>query len=314
MSDRIFYGIDIGGTNIRLGVLVNGILQKEIRSLKVPQNRSHNDILQLLYKIIIDEQNHSKSPLGIGIGIGIGAPGIVDYKNGIILSSPHYPDWNNFRLRDNLSDLLKLPIALDNDANVIAIGEAKHGVGKNLENFLMVTLGTGIGGGIIINRNIFRGTSGFAGEIGHIVINFQSKEMGVSSRSTWEAFASASGFSNIVEQVSLKNTTAAYSEMTPKKFAEAASTRDQFALSVWKQFGCNLGAGLASIVNVLGIEDIVIGGGLSQSWDLFIDEAKSSIAANTYSSVAKRIHLHKAELGDAAGIIGAAEQASTLIL
>lgn len=260
---NVVIGIDLGGTNLRVGVVnAQGKVIHE-RLVRVGGKRSQRDIVSLIAENVSMFQCSNVS------GIGIGAPGIVDFKRGIVISSPHYPDWHNFKLRDELSKKCGLPVALDNDANMVALGEAFHGAGLGFKNFIMVTLGTGIGGGIIINGEIFHGDTGFAGEIGHLVLEFNGRKCDCGGKGCFET---------IMDDAS-KN---------------------------WKNFGRRLGAFLASLANVTGIFSFVIGGGVSNAWGNFIHFAKKEIAGRTYKETAKRIKIKRALLGDNAGVIGSA--------
>jgi len=252
--------------------------------------------------------------------VGIGAPGIVDFERGVIVKSPHYSDWKGFPLKTDLSKAAGLPVILDNDGNMIARGEGWQGAGKGLKNFVMMTLGTGIGGGIVINGEVFHGDLGFAGEIGHIVINFNGKVCECGGRGCWENIVSSEGVRYLMSKSDdpnkekfLEQFNGEVDKVSAKKLHAMAEDGDIFASGIWRNFGAYLGAGIASLVNVLGINTFIIGGGLSSAWNFFIAEAKREIPKRTYKETAALIDLKRAALGEAAGIIGAAKQAITLV-
>lgn len=312
-------GVDLGGTNCRLGV-VNGdgdIVHQE--TFAVGSERTHKAIVNLLAKKINEICSTPANGLVAGgakyevRGAGVGAPGIIDFGRGTIIRSPHYPAWHNFELRKELSDALGMKVVLDNDANMIANGELWKGAGRGHNNFIMITLGTGIGGGIIADGRVFHGDEGFAGEIGHQVMQFDGQKCDCGGRGCWETIVSINGLKWLAgtsddprKDNFLKRFHGDAEKITPKSLFELAGDGDIFAGVVWKKFGAYLGAGIASLVNVLGIHTVVIGGGISHAWDFFIGEAKREIARRTYKETAARVVLKRAELGDAAGIIGAA--------
>ncbi len=295
MKDVII-GIDLGGTNCRFGVVSKSgeILKQEM--LPVSSDRSHKGIVEFL------SSNCKRLSSGAKLlGVGVGAPGIVDFEKGAILRSPHYPEWLGFSLRDELQKKCGCKVVLDNDANMIASGEAWKGAGRGLKNFIMLTIGTGIGGGIVIDGKIFRGDHGFAGEIGHQIIQFDGVPCDCGGKGCFETIVSIGGLQDMIAG-------SKYAGITAKELYDLAAKGDSFALSTWKKFGSYLGAGIASVVNVLGIHTVIIGGGISNAWDLFIDEAKKEIGQRTYAETAERIVLKKAELGESAGILGSVSQ------
>lgn len=292
---KLVIGVDLGGTNCRFGVVSEkgDILHQEIKA--VPKDKSHKGIIKFLSDNILVLR--SKYPKVAGVGVG--APGIVDFDSGKIIRSPHYHEWKGFELKKELSSACGLPVVLDNDANMIAMGEAWLGSAKGLKSFIMVTLGTGIGGGIVANGRVFHGDEGFAGEIGHIVIEFDGDKCDCGGRGCWETYVSIGG---------LKKLAADKKYATPKILYERALNGDKFAKLVWKKFGAYLGAGIVSLVNVTGTFTYVIGGGISNAWEFFIPEAEREIGKRLYKETSKRVKLVHAKLGESAGILGAARE------
>ena len=288
---KYIIGIDLGGTNCRFGLVsLKGKIERQF-SVPVGKERDHNSIITFLCNGI------SRLQTGKILGIGIGAPGIVDFDKKMIVSSPHYPYWHNFKLAEKLSKRCKLPVILDNDANMIAMGEAWVGAGRGIKNFIMITIGTGIGGGIVINRKVFHGDDGFAGEIGHQIIEYNGKKCDCGGKGCWETLVSKDG----VKELAVKS---GLGRISPKKVSEMATKGNRLARLVWNKFGSYLGVGIVSLVNILGIHTIVIGGGVGRGWDQFIVETKKEILKRIYKESAKRLVLKKAKLGDDAGILG----------
>lgn len=291
--EKYIIGIDLGGTNCRFGLVsLNGRILKQF-SVKVGDNRDHGSITKLL------SQGISKLQTGKILGVGIGAPGIVDFDRRMIVSSPHYPAWHNFKLAEKLSKKCELPVVLDNDANMIALGESWIGAGKGIKNFIMITIGTGIGGGIVIDNKVFHGDNGFAGEIGHQIIQYDGQKCDCGGKGCWETLVSIEGLKKLTTKLGLEN-------VRPRELSKIALEGNRSAKLAWKRFGSYLGAGITSLINILGIHTVIIGGGIGRGWDSFIDDTKNEIPKRLYKESTKRLVLKKAKLGDDAGILGSA--------
>lgn len=276
MTDNACIGIDIGGTNLRAGVVVGHQItqmhQEPIGNWRAPYALAKH--LAQLISSLEPGTNRKISHVGIGL------PGIVDVVSQKVLRSPHYPEWLDVSFGEILKEAFQLPVYIDNDANMILRGECLAGAGQGLRHAIMLTLGTGIGGGLLIDGKIFHGNSGFAGEVGHMVIDRKGHRCACGGKGCWELYASQQAFKQPPHEVT-----------DPKQ---------------WEQFGTNLGIGIASLVNVLGIEDVIVGGGLSRAWERFEKSMHAEIPNHTYSETATRIRIHRAQAGDKAGILGAA--------
>lgn len=293
-------GIDLGGTNVRLGLVHEGKIVQQCAEV-VGDRRSPDAIVALLTTLILKADR----AWGKADAVGIGAPGIVDPSSGIIHRSPHYPQWIGFSLRDRLQAAIGRPVAVDNDANAIAMGEATVGAGRDLQHFVMLTLGTGIGGGIIWNRQLLRGDRGFAAEVGHLVVDVNGPTCPCGGKGHWEVYASASGLHHLIE-MSDDPRKEEFLEVTPADLYRLVQDGDIFAGNIWRRFGYYLGTGMATLVHVLGIEHFVIAGGVSAAWDFFLPEAQKALLRQTYKETGAAVQIHRAALGAAAGILGAA--------
>lgn len=311
MIERFAVGIDVGATNFRLGVVSEDgrILSKHMAV--VGQARRPKDIAFLL-KRHLDELSMEYPNI---IGVGAGIPGIVDHKSGVVYKSPHYLEWVDAHFKKIFEDAFRMSVVLDNDANMAALGEGWMGAAKGLENYVMVTLGTGVGGGIVVDGQLWHGDMGFAGEIGHMVLDFGGRPCPCGGRGCFEMYASASGLSNLIantKDADRKRLASAvgsdFSRVTPELLYELARDGDIFSSVIWKKFGAYLGAGLASVVNVTGIFNVVIGGGIVRAWDFFIGEAEKEFRKRIYKETASHVKLLRAELLDDAGILGAARE------
>jgi predicted NBD/HSP70 family sugar kinase len=267
---------------------------KVIRQVKqrVGNKRKPADMIALIKRLIRSLKIPAKAKI---IGVGCGVPGIVDVRTGTIGRSPHFPQWRNFRFSQRLSRALGLPVVADNDANMNAVGEHRWGAAKGLKNFVMLTLGTGIGGGIYIDGKIYHGDHGYAGEVGHIVIERDGIDCDCGGWGCWEEYAAASFFK--------------MRGWGGKKVEKEAKAGDQEAKRLLKEYGRNLGIGINSLIHVLGITDFVIGGGLSRAAYLFLSATRSEIKRRAYPQNYARLKLRRSKLVDAAGVLGSAAAA-----
>ncbi|MFC2050152.1 ROK family protein [Chloroflexota bacterium] len=248
------------------------------------------------------------------IGIGIAAAGILDTNRGIVTTSPNLPNWRNVPLRDILANELGVVTYMINDASAAALGEHRFGVGKGFNNMIYLTVSTGIGGGIIIDGELYVGTDGCAGEVGHMTVEADGPQCRCGNFGCLEALASGWAVaraaiarinngekSSIVELVDgrLENITA---EMV----AVAARWGDRLAADIVSEAAKYLGIGLANLVNIFNPELIVIGGGLSKMGDMLLKPARKVLKERAFQLPADTVRVVRARLGSNAGIIGAA--------
>lgn len=319
-DQHLILSVDLGGTNLRVGAVTSDgkifDFEKKPSDSKAPAEKTLQNVADTV-RLVADRVAGCDKVVK---GLVLGFPGIVDPKKGIVYQSPHFPSWKNLDFVDYFQSRFPWPVKADNDANLAALGETYFGVGKYLNNFVMITLGTGVGGGLILNRRIHHGDRGFAGEIGHFCVEGNSeRRCGCGSRGCWEMYVSTQAFhynldfpqesdacvrDQFLRQIG-KDPGAFASRTIPiHAFYEAAKDGDVFAHSCFKKMAYYLGIGIASLSNILGVENFVIGGGLSEAWDLFIEGAKKEIAQRTYKETSSNIKIHKAVLGDEAGLVG----------
>lgn len=288
-------GVDVGGTDLKCAVVdeKGRILQRFIRPTLA--DRNEEIILRnILQACSVARKWAAGKGLGIG-GIGFGIPGILS-KAGIVCRSPHFPAWIDYPIQRELSSRLPCPVVVDNDANMAALGEGWVGAAKQWKDYLLFTLGTGIGGGIVLDRKVFRGDSGFAGEFGHLVLNQGGYACACGGQGCLELYASATGLEKM-------------SPFSPKKLYQLALRGDRKARKIFTCLGDSLGAGIASVVNILDVESVIVGGGLSGAWPVFSPALRRGIRRHIYPTTASRIRLARAKLGNDAGILGAAKAA-----
>ena len=310
-----FIGLDLGGTNIRAAAITKEgeILHRVKIATEVPLGRERviTNILNVINTIRQELKTFKLSAIGMGI------PGIIFFDKGIVARSPNFPDWIDFNLRERLSKDLDVPFYIDNDANLAAFGEGCIGAGRNYNSFCMLTLGTGVGGGIILNKNIWRGEYGMAGELGHITIYPDGHPCPCGNKGCLEQYASATGIVRMAMEGNPPSPTFTKGGkegiITADMIFQLAKEGDRFALEIFQKMGRILGIGIADLVNILNIELFVLGGGVADSWDYFIDSAIDEIKKRTYRITGERVKVVKAELGDDAGIFGAVYMAKNKI-
>jgi glucokinase len=310
MSQKAVIGIDLGGTNCR-GALVTseGVLSSVFRM----PTRMEEGLEQFLDRLLAFCRELCVAAEKQGLkaeALGMGVPGIIA-PEGIVRVSPNLPPLNNAPLAALLHERLGLPITLGNDANIIALGEALFGAGRNFRSFITLTLGTGVGGGLVLDRRLWEGADGAAGEVGHMTVEPEGRLCVCGSRGCLEQYASATGivrsvqeFLNAGEMSSLRGLSR--EELTSHQVAEAALRGDRVALAALDEAGRRLGQVLAGIANLLNLEGAVISGGASESLDLFRPALEGELSRRAFEIPALRMKVVSGELGDDAGILGAA--------
>lgn len=303
-------GVDLGGTFIKLGIVdEKGKIVKKI-SIDTLAQEGPERVVKQIKKGIKELLKENKKNIE---GIGIGAPGLVILKKGTVENPPNIPGWGVVPLGNIIQKEFHIPTFVENDANAAAVGEMIFGAGKKLENFIMVTLGTGVGGGLILNRKVFRGETGAAGEIGHLSINRSGRQCKCGNKGCLEAYAGNNHLVTIVkEQLGEHKDSLLYKWsvdeeqiLEPKLIHDAAEAGDQFALAIICELAKNLGSGLASIINLLDVSNVIIGGGVAGFGERLFGQVKNAIQERVLKSISPRIKVKAARLKNEAGIKGA---------
>lgn len=283
---RYAVGADVGGTNVRVGLIdeTGRILAR--KSEAVGEMRDPLPFLDRLSRLIREVAGSRFDPLA---GVGLGLPGICDTKAGVIHQLPHFPSWRDVPVLKILSEKFDCPVYFDNDANMAALGEMWLGAAKDLDFFVMLTLGTGIGGGIVLNRKLWRGEQGFAGEVGHMVIEVGGRPCTCGNKGCWEMYASSGAVP--------KGTTG-------QELALKAAKKDLGALKFWKEFGSYLGLGISNLANITGVEHFVVGGGIANAFPHFIEPTKKTIQKGSYVRMAEKIVVASSVLGGNSALLG----------
>lgn len=314
IADPKLLGIDLGGTTTKFAIMKP---QGEIQQRWSIQTDVLNDGNNIIPNII-DSINHHLQLYQMSAkqfqGIGIGTPGSVDYQTGMVDSAFNL-NWDRpMALKEQIELHTNIPVQVENDANVAALGERWLGAGKNADNVAFVTLGTGVGGGIIINGQIVHGQGGSAGEIGHMTINPQGYRCTCGKRGCLETVASATGIVHVARDYAqeyagdseLKASLDNGDDLTAKDVFDLAKQNDPLALKVTSAVCDQLGLALSIVAVTINPQYIIIGGGVSNAGDFLLQRVQESYNRYVFSSVKKTTTLTLATLGNEAGVIGAA--------
>ncbi|MCL6435428.1 MAG: ROK family protein [Leptolyngbyaceae cyanobacterium HOT.MB2.61] len=289
-------GVDLGGTAIKLGRFNREGTCLHSISVPTPQPSTPEAVLAAMAVAIaqIDPEKQA-------IAIGVGTPGPADATGRIARVAINLTGWHDVPLADWLEAKTERPVIIANDANCAGLGEAWLGAGRWYQNLILLTLGTGVGGAIILNGKLFVGHHGTAGELGLITLNPEGPPCNSGNRGSLESYTSVQA---------IRRRTG----MEPEELGMLALAGDSQALAFWQTYGRDLGAGLASLIYVLTPEAIVIGGGVSASADFFFPTVLAEIEQRVLPSSRAGLQLLKAELGNQAGIVGAAKLAWQKVL
>lgn len=268
-------GVDLGGTNLRIAAVdAQGRLMEKV-TLGTKTVLGRDQVLNDMCEAIRHASDKFKSS-GSLLGVGIGVPGIIDMQTGMVRESPNLPGWSDYPVRDEIEKRLGAPVILENDANVAAFGEKWLGVGRQVGDMAMLTLGTGVGGGIVLDGKIWHGMTGMAGEFGHMTVDPEGQPCGCGNRGCLEQYASATAIVRMAREAiaagdapGLTKAASSDLELSAKEIYNLAIQGDEQAVWIFRKVGRALGIALAAMVNGLNLQMYVIGGGVGSAWDAF---------------------------------------------
>ena len=304
-------GIDVGGTDVKIALVDNK--GKIIYSNSIPTRAEMgyeytiNNMKEAITELIKETKSDPKNIESIGFGF----PGQIDYQKGIVRLAPNIPGWVNVPIAEIMEKEFGIPTRVDNDVRCAALGELNYGAGQGCDNLICITVGTGIGSGLVINGKLVRGASNAAGEIGHIKLDMNGGPLcGCGDRGCLEAFASGPSIVALAEEYikggkSTKYRELANPDITPYIVSEAAKQGDPVAKRIFTIVGEYIGIGLASVVNLLNPEKIIIGGGVAAAGDLLLTPIKESLIKRAMPIAGSAVEIVPAQLGNSAGVIGA---------
>lgn len=311
MKDTMFIGIDLGGTNIKAGLVDGkGVIRAE-KEIATEVHGGVEHVMARMKSLILDLSGQADAVIG---GVGVGLPGMVDVEKGVYHEGPNLPGWKNEPLVEKLGAMVELPIILDNDANVAALGEYAYGAGRGVRNMLMVTLGTGVGGGLILNGKLFYGARYSAGEFGHTIINFEGPTCACGRPGCVEAYIGTQGILRRVREKLQAGQASSLaqiepSKLMPKDISDAARLGDDVATEVLSDTGRYLGIATGNVANLLNIERVVVGGGVANAGDWILQPARATLKEIALKVPSETVDMVPALLGNHAGLVGAAHLA-----
>ncbi len=299
-------GVDIGGTNIKFvhisekGEVLTSLTEPTPSGPRLSPDNIKNVLIKVLKSILKENI----------VGIGFGIAGLIDRKNGTVIESPNIPAFKRFPAKEIFEKEFSLPVVVENDANTYAYGEKWIGTGKNFNNFALLTLGTGIGGGMIYKGELFEG----AVEVGHTVIEPQGRFCTCGSFGCLESYASGRAIVDIATSSLEKGTKSMLADccdgnfykITPSLVHETALDGDSLSREIFREVGRYLGIGIANLVNIFSPEAVILGGGLIGAWDMFIEELKKEVFKRAFAPLSANVEILKATLKGDGGATGAA--------
>ncbi len=292
-------GVDLGGTNLRAAAVDRNGKVLEKHSQPTDMTRGRDEVIA----DIVSGINEVRQKVNGGsrlAGVGIGVPGFILIEKGFVTNSNNLPVLENFPLRDEIERLLGAPIILENDANAAALGEKWMGAGKQVDDLVLLTLGTGIGGGIIGGGRVLHGAVGMAGELGHMTIDPNGNPCGCGNFGCLEKIASATAVEAMADMMSLGN------HLTSQQVYELTLDGNEKAKMIFRQMGWALGIGLANLINIFNYPLYLLSGGMLPAWDAFAPTMMEEIQKRSFTFRNTETRVERATLGNQAGLIGAA--------
>jgi len=315
MSNLEYYaGIDIGGTSIKYGLADSEgkVLYRDQKPALV--EKGAKPLLHLVTNIaenLLFRAAEEDIPVNY---LGVGSPGTIDSQQGVVIGAcPNIPDWVGVEIAPHLKNHLNMPVYVDNDVNAMALAELKYGAARRFSSVVCLTVGTGIGGAVIINKQLWRGSNFSAGEIGHIVINTNGEKCRCENRGCLEAYCSSAAMLKRLKEKAKKGMSDILNEslsgdienLNIKKLFSAAKKGDEMALEVVEETAKILGAGLSGVVNLINPQAMIFGGGIIDGGAGFIETVGAEIRTRAFPSATENLKILKAELGNDAGFVGA---------
>lgn len=310
-DNGLIFAADLGGTHLRAATVdQKGTIRFRFKQ-STPQANDANAIVDAVVAAVrASEQQNGGDEIS---AVSLVVPGTVNVEEGVVVTAPNLPCLDGFHLAAALSERLDLPAILENDANAAAVGEMWQGAAVGCNTIICVTLGTGVGGGIILNGKLWRGVDGAAAEIGHMCVDpFGGVACTCGSRGCLEVFASATAIVRMTREASPRypdSVLQGKEDRTAETIFAAGQQGDELALEIFRRMGVYLGIGLANLINILNPEMIVIGGGVVNGWDLFEKHMHHQVEERAFPLLAARVKIVRAKCGDDAGLLGAARLA-----
>lgn len=306
-------GIDLGGTFIKGAVfdLSGKVLAEGKLQTEVPAGQAR--VIQNIVALVTELRQRCRNEVLAGVGLGV--PGALDFKDGRVIQSPNFPGWENVPIRSWVQKELGVPVVIENDANAAAMGEMWVGAARRLDHFLLITLGTGVGGGLVLNQKLWYGKSGKGGEVGHMRITLDGPPCGCGQQGCLEVYASSSALIRMAKEKWNEVKKGGHAEPFPSGFetaqglAECAERNDPMARAVFEKLAFYLGIGITNVANLLDIHHFILSGGVSNAFHLFQEPLRNEVASRVFGmdreTAYKIICIEKSLCGENAGMLGA---------
>jgi len=307
-------GIDLGGTNIKAALVdkEKGFVHTSSTPTHADMGKAH--VFDRMADSVEDLMDLAKEK---PIGIGIGLPGMVSWDRKTVKSPPNLPGWKNENVYDELKKRTGLESVIENDANLAALGSARFGKGEHFDSFIMITLGTGVGGGIIFKNKIYRGTTGMAGELGHVIIDYHGPLSNSNTRGGIEAYLGQRFLSRYAADTIRQNTdnplyekfNRDFDKLEPIDLYHAAKAGNELAITILRKTGQKLGFALVNYIHILDIRKIIVSGGVAKAGDYILKPAKETASRLLMPPFLKDFEITYESLGNDAALLGAASLA-----
>ena len=314
MKRDYIVGLDMGGTNIRTAaVSKNGEVLLILRAPARANGTATETVANISAQVLALQNAARRAGLGRALAIGVAVPGPLNVRTGVVYAAPHVKAWRSFPLRRHLERVLGRAIIVENDANAWTLGEYWRGAARGCKNVVLLTLGTGIGGGLIVDGKLVHGRSGMAAELGHVGVEADGMPCDCGSRGCLEAYASASGLCGLLKQrlhLEDEELPAQYldrgGEFSARGLTRAARGGDPLAIEMFEVAGRYLGIAIASFINTFNPEKVVIGGGVAGALPLMRRTMMREVKARAFAAAVAQTRIVKAALGAEGGVVGAA--------
>jgi glucokinase len=306
-GQRIAIGVDLGGTAIKfaLGSEDGKIIKEDTTPTKT--NASSESILASLRDVIIQMKEYARQHDYQPVAVGLGSPGSIEIKTGFLMgSTPNFSHWGNVEIKKELEKGVGLPVFADNDANLMALGETRFGAGVGHQNIICLTIGTGVGGGIIINNNLYRGFHCAGAELGHISLELEGVPCNCGGKGCLEVYASASAILRNFKNQCAQNSISVDEEKTDVRYIfQLYRKNDPLAVKVITEACYYLGRGLATLINIFNPSMFIIGGGVADAGEIYLSKVRETAYRYAMEKSREHVQIVGAKLGNKAGYLGA---------
>jgi len=313
-AERYGVGVDFGGTNIEIALVDGAGSIAQRARVETRAETGPDSIIERMAACVVGLVKAGDAAREGIVGVGIGSPGPLTIADGVIRGTPNLPGWDEIYLRDRIASAVGLRTWLENDANAAAYGEFCFGAGREVQSMIILTLGTGVGGGVILDGRIWHGCSDVAGHLGHITLYPEGRPCGCGKRGCLEAYASATALARRAREIVIEGretlitslADGAPSKITSKTIYDAAVQGDEVAVELFRGLGHDLGVVIGSLLNAINVEMAVITGGMLAAREFFFPTLIETARENSFEAAFGAARIVPSELGGDAGVVGAA--------